>query len=61
MDRPVTRHVPEVTAAADRAPGTCETCSHPWSNHDPISVRFCTATLNGGYSRACVCSTKETG
>ena len=31
-------------------------CGHPYSEHDPISVRYCDATITGGLSRGCVCS-----
>ncbi|HEX3589025.1 MAG TPA: RGCVC family protein [Pseudonocardiaceae bacterium] len=33
----------------------CVACSHPWSAHDVISARFCTATAAGALDRRCVC------
>jgi hypothetical protein len=59
---PTARPVSEVAVAdEDRAVGLCETCPHPWSSHDRISIRFCTATKVSGDSRRCVCPAKETG
>jgi hypothetical protein len=37
----------------------CVTCPHPWSNHDQIAVRYCTASASSGHSRGCVCTGKE--
>ena len=34
----------------------CESCEHPRSQHDPLSLRWCAATKLGVGSRACVCS-----
>jgi len=31
------------------------TCGHPYSRHDPISIRYCNATATGGLNRGCVC------
>ncbi|MEV4319567.1 RGCVC family protein [Actinocrispum sp. NPDC049592] len=57
---PVTRQVAEVAVPdEDRAAGSCESCPHPWSSHDRISVRFCTATKDTGTSRSCVCPTED--
>nr|CTQ98361.1 hypothetical protein [Kibdelosporangium sp. MJ126-NF4] len=40
----------------------CASCPHPWSSHDRIAVRYCTATATatGGHShsRGCVCTGK---
>lgn len=59
---PTARPVPEVAVGdEDRAVGMCETCPHPWSSHDRISIRFCTATMASGNSRGCACPTDETG
>lgn len=34
----------------------CAVCPHPWSAHDRIGVRFCTATrASGATDRGCVC------
>ncbi|MBE1468640.1 RGCVC family protein [Kibdelosporangium phytohabitans] len=33
----------------------CRVCPHPWDAHDPIGVRFCTATAASGHDRGCVC------
>ncbi|MGH3900166.1 MAG: RGCVC family protein [Pseudonocardiaceae bacterium] len=34
---------------------TCEVCPHAWDTHDPIGVRYCSATVAGGLRRGCVC------
>jgi hypothetical protein len=34
---------------------TCVACAHPWSAHDVISARYCTATVAGALTRGCVC------
>lgn len=36
----------------------CAVCPHPWTFHDRIAVRYCTATnANAGQSnRGCVCT-----
>ncbi|MFC0112067.1 RGCVC family protein [Kibdelosporangium aridum] len=39
----------------------CFVCPHPWDAHDPIAIRFCTATAAAGHHRACVCSSGATG
>ncbi|MBS2965874.1 RGCVC family protein [Actinocrinis puniceicyclus] len=36
--------------------GLC-TCGHPYDQHDPISIRYCDATVTGGLSRGCICRT----
>lgn len=33
----------------------CVVCPHPWHEHDPIGVRFCTATAAAALSRGCIC------
>lgn len=39
---------------ADRA-DACVVCPHPWHEHDPIGVRYCTATTASELSRGCIC------
>jgi hypothetical protein len=34
----------------------CGACSHPMSDHDVISARFCAATIGGSLTRGCVCA-----
>jgi hypothetical protein len=34
----------------------CAVCPHPWTFHDRIAARYCTATVAGRYSRGCVCT-----
>lgn len=34
----------------------CPACQHPRADHDPIALRFCTATAAGGFNRGCVCT-----
>jgi hypothetical protein len=41
---------PETTAE-----GACATCPHPLDAHDPISLRFCSATRAAALTRGCVC------
>lgn len=43
------------TDQTDNADDACVACTHPWSKHDVISARFCTATAAGALSRGCVC------
>lgn len=33
----------------------CAVCPHPWHEHDPIGVRYCTATTASALSRGCIC------
>jgi hypothetical protein len=40
---------------ADRTYLTCAVCPHEWDAHDPIGIRFCSATVAGGLHRGCVC------
>ncbi|WP_408630104.1 RGCVC family protein [Actinomycetospora lemnae] len=35
---------------------TCSVCPHPWSDHDALGRRFCTATRVSAWSRGCICS-----
>lgn len=47
---------PDTTAAGDSTPAQmCDVCSHPMSDHDVISARFCAATVAGALTRGCVC------
>lgn len=41
-------------------PLACAACPHVWEAHDPISVRYCTATAAAGRQRGCVCDTTTT-
>ncbi|SFR27928.1 hypothetical protein SAMN04488564_11239 [Lentzea waywayandensis] len=34
----------------------CDVCPHPWHEHDPLGVRYCTATAASALSRGCICS-----
>ncbi|WP_085942332.1 RGCVC family protein [Actinomycetospora chiangmaiensis] len=35
---------------------TCAMCPHPWSAHDALGRRFCTATQVGVWTRGCICT-----
>ncbi|NYD34948.1 RGCVC family protein [Actinomycetospora corticicola] len=35
---------------------TCAMCPHPWSEHDALGRRFCTATQVGVWTRGCICA-----
>jgi hypothetical protein len=48
------------TAAEPEAGVICLVCPHPWDAHDPIGIRFCTATATAGHDRGCVCSPDAT-
>ncbi|WP_425394041.1 RGCVC family protein [Actinokineospora inagensis] len=37
------------------AADNCAVCPHPWHDHDPIGVRYCTATKASALPRACIC------
>ena len=39
----------------DRTCLTCAACPHAWDAHDPIGIRYCSATVAGGFNRGCVC------
>ena len=43
-----------LTDYADAAE-SCVACPHPWHEHDPLSVRYCTATTAVALSRGCIC------
>jgi hypothetical protein len=55
---PVTDVIPDVAGHTvdDEGERWCSACPHPWTAHDGIAVRFCTATVVGGYHRGCVCT-----
>jgi hypothetical protein len=40
---------------AARTDLTCAVCPHEWDAHDPIGIRFCSATVAGRLHRGCVC------
>ncbi|WP_181783029.1 RGCVC family protein [Pseudonocardia pini] len=45
--------------AADEAQdegARCLACVHLWSEHGPLDVRFCTATLAKHHDRGCICT-----
>jgi hypothetical protein len=39
----------------DQTGATCAACPHPESAHDEIGLRYCAATVAGGWHRGCVC------
>lgn len=42
-------------SAGDQTYLTCAACPHEWDAHDPIGIRFCSATIAGGLHRGCAC------
>jgi hypothetical protein len=48
------------TSEPDTA-ATCDVCPHPKADHDPISLRFCTAMAASGNLRKCLCSGVSSG
>ncbi|MCA1821112.1 MAG: RGCVC family protein [Pseudonocardia sp.] len=42
-------------STADRTDFTCAVCPHEWAAHDPIGIRFCSATVAGRLHRGCAC------
>ncbi len=42
----------DIRAGAD---DRCAACDHPWSEHDALGMRFCTATVTSSLSRGCIC------
>ncbi|MFG1924640.1 RGCVC family protein [Cryptosporangium sp. NPDC048952] len=40
----------------DSAPHTCDVCAHASEGHDPISDRYCAATLANALTRHCICT-----
>ncbi len=51
---PATADVTTIDQTQD-ADDACLACAHPWSGHDVISARFCTATVAAALARGCVC------
>lgn len=49
---------PRVAALADHADAAavCVACSHPHGEHDPLGLRYCTATTTFALPRGCICS-----
>jgi hypothetical protein len=45
----------DVHANGEVATG-CAVCPHPWTFHDQIAARYCTATVQGKFNRGCVCT-----
>lgn len=58
MAMPVYDVTPDVSghAANGEVATGCAVCPHPWTAHDRISARYCTATVAAKVSRACVCT-----
>ncbi|HSL08644.1 MAG TPA: RGCVC family protein [Pseudonocardiaceae bacterium] len=54
---PTTELKPTVTTpgTGDRTYLTCAACPHAWDAHDPIGIRYCSATVASGRHRGCVC------
>ena len=50
-------HMSPSTATSPGSPTrlVCAVCAHDWGAHDPIGVRYCSATVAAGLKRACVC------
>jgi hypothetical protein len=46
----------DTTSRQPQHTDTCAVCPHPWTDHDRVAARFCTATVAGAYSRTCVCT-----
>jgi hypothetical protein len=44
-----------VPAGYSDGAGICAVCPHSWDEHDPIGVRYCTATTAAALSRGCIC------
>jgi hypothetical protein len=42
-------------STGDRTHLTCAVCRHAWDTHDPIGIRYCSATIDGRLHRGCVC------
>lgn len=57
---PITADVQQ-TVIQPQSATTCFVCPHPWEAHDPIGIRFCTATAAVGHNRSCVCPSDATG
>jgi hypothetical protein len=50
-DAPATR-IPDTLADDLR----CAACPHILAAHDPLGIRFCSATIAGASSRGCICT-----
>lgn len=37
----------------------CAVCTHAWTAHDAIAVRFCAATRDSDLSRGCICTDRS--
>lgn len=49
---------PIVSSLSEASPvDCCEVCAHPFTDHDPIARRYCSATLANALSRGCICAT----
>lgn len=57
---PVTADVRQIVAQP-QADVICFVCPYPQDAHDPIGIRFCTATAAAGHNRGCVCPSDVTG
>lgn len=44
-----------VTAAGETEQ-RCAVCTHAWTAHDALAVRFCAATRDSNLSRGCICT-----
>ncbi|GAA0223315.1 RGCVC family protein [Cryptosporangium japonicum] len=42
--------------ATGTAPHACDVCGHDTAAHDPISRRYCAATLTNALTRDCICT-----
>lgn len=52
MSEPRTAEPHDQAGAAD----LCAVCPHPWHEHDPLGVRYCTATTVSALPRGCICA-----
>jgi hypothetical protein len=52
----VAREAP-VNSTDLRVDDNCQACAHPWDQHDVISARYCTATIESALTRRCICPT----
>ncbi|MDT7717176.1 MAG: hypothetical protein QOH09_3168, partial [Pseudonocardiales bacterium] len=42
-------------ATGEQTHFACAVCPHAWDAHDPIGIRYCSATVAGELHRGCVC------
>ncbi|WP_434453088.1 RGCVC family protein [Lentzea sp. E54] len=47
--------MPESRTAQLDTDAACDVCPHPRQDHDPIGVRYCTATTASALPRGCIC------